>query len=127
MRRALILICTLTALMLAVGITCDRTQTATGEAYLERLPEVRNALYLEDFDRAYELSAYLHACWQGDERWLNCLISHHHTRAVNTALMKLATAIELTDRDEALRALDETEDALTDVSRSDAALFENIL
>ena len=62
---------------------------------------------------------YLHAQWQHDAVWLNYLISHHHTRAVSTAMVELSTALERQWDTETFQALDALEDALRDVEQSD--------
>ena len=70
---------------------------------------------------------YLHAQWQHDAVWLNYLISHHHTRAVSTAMVELSTALERQWDTETFQALDALEDALRDVEQSDFPYWENIL
>ena len=123
MRRAVVLIITLT--VLSVGLDLSQRNTARG--YMDSFGVVREALEQGNLDMAAREQAYLHARWQHDAKWLNCLISHHHTRAVNTAMLELSTALEQRWQDEALRALDRVMDALGDVASSDFAALENIL
>ena len=127
MKRAITLICVLTLVCVGAGTWLDVTQTRTAQQYRDALPALRSALLTDRYDDAYLQQAELHARWQNDEHWLNGVISHHHTRAVNLAMVQLATAIEQQWRDEALRALDLLEDALLDVEQSDSFRLENVL
>ena len=127
MRRAIVLIVTLTVLSVGLSVWLDLSQRDTARGYMDSFGVVREALEQGNMDAAAREQAYLHACWQHDAKWLNCLISHHHTRAVNTAMLELATALEQNWQDEALRALDRVMDALGDVASSDFASLENIL
>ena len=127
MKRAIILITVLTLGLVGLSLWMDTTQTRTAEAYRARVPVIRDALRAERYDDALLYQSELHALWQHDVGWLNCLVSHHHTRAVNTALTALATALENRWPTEALQALDALDDALGDVQKSDAPLWENIL
>lgn len=127
MRRALVLIIVLTVVSFGGGIWLDILQRSTAQGYLEKLEVVRAALLEGRMDAARAEEAYLHACWQHDARWLNCLISHHHTRSVNTALLHLATALEQGWVHGALYAVDEVADALGDICTSDFVTWENVL
>lgn len=127
MRRAVILIVALTVLSVGLSVWLDLSQRNTARGYMDSFGLVREALEQGKMDEAAQEQAYLHARWQHDAKWLNCLISHHHTRAVNTAMLELATALEQRWPDEALRALDRVMDALGDVASSDFASLENIL
>lgn len=127
MRRAVWLICALTALLLGAGVCVDTLQTRAAERYLRAAEDVRAQVLADDLDAAWQEQRYLHALWQHDEDWLNLVVSHHHTRAVNTAFTRLDTALAEAARLEALQALDELTDALTDVAESDAPRLENVL
>lgn len=127
MRRAYVLIIVLTVLGFGAGIWADLAQQNTAREYLDAFINVREAVERGNLDAASQEQAYLHAKWQHDAVWLNCLISHHHTRAVNTAMTELATAFQYQWTDEALRALDRVEDALEDIEGSDFATLENVL
>ena len=127
MRRAVILIVLLSLLGFGAGYALDVRQQHTARAYLDALADVRALMLAGQPEAAAREQAYLYARWQGDETWLNCLISHEHTKAVNAALMEMTTAMEQGWGDEALRALDRVYDALCDIERSDFATLENIL
>lgn len=127
MKRALLLLCILLPLLFGAAIVCDTLQTKTAMRYRQQLEPLRRQLLAGDFEGAWDAQRLLHASWQGDEPWLNYLISHHHTRAVNTALLHLSTALEQGWDLEALRALDELDDALGDVEKSDAPSWQNLL
>lgn len=127
MRRAVTLVVVLTALSFGLGLWADLCQQSTAREYLGALSGLRALVEDGRLEEAAHEQAYLHALWQHDSKWLNCLTSHHHTRAVNTAMLKLSTALEQRWRDEALQALDEAQDALGDIENSDFATVENIL
>ena len=127
MRRALILILVLTAGTFGSGWWLDHLQQNTARRYLAGLDAVRQAVLENRMDEARREESYLHALWQHDAPWLNCLISHHHTRDVNSALLKLATALEMGWQERAILALDEAWDALDEVAHSDLPAWENIL
>ena len=127
MRRALILIFSLTLLTFGLGFWTDTRQRQAADEYIGMLENVRAAVIGMRMDDALREQAYVYALWQQDSRWLNCLISHHHTRAVNSALLHMATALEMGWRQEALIALDEAFDALTEVRDGEFATLRNIL
>lgn len=127
MRRAIVLIVTLTALSIGLGLWLDLTQSHTAREYLEALDGMREAINAGRLEEAAQEQAYLHARWEHDADWLNFLIGHHHTRAVTSAMLQLSTALEQRWRDESLRALDGVMDALSEVESSDFATLENIL
>ena len=127
MRRALILIVVLTAGTFGCGLGLDHLQRETALEYMQRLTAVREAVLEKRMDDAQREQAYLHALWQHDSAWLNCLISHHHTRDVSYAMLKLATALEMDWQDRAVRALDEALDALDEVAHSEQPAWQNIL
>lgn len=127
MKRAMVLICVLTVLCVSSGLIVDITQQNTARSYLDALPEVRRAVLLGDMTEAYIQQSLLHANWQHDVNWLNCFVSHHHTRAVTTAMLQLATALEMGWPDEALRSLDILQDCLMDIEKGDYFSWENFL
>lgn len=127
MRRAITLIIVLSVIGFGTSVWVDITQRNTAREYLDGLGIVREAVQQGRMDDASNEQAYLHAKWQHDSTWLNCITSHHHTRAVNTAMTELATAFENDWTDEALRALDKAVDALGDIESSDFAKLENVL
>ena len=127
MRRALILIMTITLLAFGFGWRMDKLQHDTALAYLEQLDTVRQSVLSGDLDAARAKQAYLHAMWQHDAHWLNCLVDHHHTRDVDGAMLRLATALQEENRILSLLLLDETMDALAEVAERDLAVVENIL
>ena len=127
MKRALILIITLSVLTFGCGAWLDAMQQKTARSYLDGLQALRQQLLSGHTDLARAQQTYLHALWQRDAHWLNALIDHHHTRDVDGMMRKFATTLEQDDRTEALLALDELMDALEEVTQRDRALWENIL
>lgn len=127
MRRAMTLIVVLLVLSLLPALWLDIRQRDTAQSYMAAYEQVRRLLLAEKPREAEDEAAYLHALWQKDETWLNCLISHHHTRAVNTALLKLSTAMAQGWQEECLQAIDEVQDALSDIAGSDLMSVENLL
>ena len=127
MKRALILIIVLSIGTFGCGIWLDRLQTRTALKYLDGVETIRQSIWDNRMDDARREQAYWHAMWQHDSGWLNCLISHHHTRNVNAGMMAMATALEGGWQTESLEAVDETAVALLEIACSDLALWENIL
>ena len=127
MRRALTLIIVLSVLCFGCGIRLDRLQRDTAQAYLDELEGIRTAVQMGETDEARMQEALLHARWQHDSSWLNCMIGHHHTRDVSSALLHLATALEMDWQERAMHALDEAVDALNDIRDADFCRWENIL
>lgn len=126
MRRAIVLIVVMLVLSVSLGLWMDFSQQAVAREYLEASTGIRALLTSGQVENALHEQAYWHAKWQHDAKWLNCLVSHHHTRAVTTAMVELATALEQNWNDEALRALNKLDDALGDVEQSDFPALENI-
>ena len=127
MRRALILIIVLTVGTFGFGWWLDHQQQQTAENYMEQIAQVRQSVLEDHMERARREEAFLHASWQQDSRWLNCLVDHHHTRDISGALLKLATALEMNWQDQALLAVDEALDALEEVAQNELPKWENIL
>lgn len=127
MRRAIILIVVMTALSVGFGLWADFSQRALAHRYLDDTARLRALVEAGELERARNEQAYLHALWERDVKQLNFLISHHHTRAVTSAMLELTTALEHDWKDEAIRALDKLGDALEDVAVGDFPCWENIL
>lgn len=127
MKRALILILTLSTLTFGCGWWLDGLQQRTALRYLDGLDAVRASILTGEMDDALREQAYLHALWINDAHWLNCLIDHHHTRDVDGAMRRLSSALEEQNRLAALLTLDEAIDALEEVAQRDMAVWENIL
>lgn len=127
MRRAVLLIVILTLSTVSLGLWMDLSQQKVARQYLDGVSLLRELITQGKQEDALAEQAYLHASWQRDAKWLNCLISHHHTRAVTSGMMVLATALELDLEAETYQALDQLMDALRDVEQSDFPYLENIL
>lgn len=127
MRRALMLILFLCALTLCCGWWADHVQHDTAMDYLQKLQSVRSSVLGGAMEDALREQAYLHALWQHDAKWLNCLIDHHHTRDVDSALSRLATSLEQGWTQQALLAIDEAGDALEEIAFSEQPVWENVL
>lgn len=127
MKRAIILIVTLSLATTGCGLWLDHLQRSTAEGYLDQLEDVRALVLNGEMTGALREQRYMHALWQHDAHWLNCLISHHHTRDVSSAMLHLATALEQRWPQQAVLALDEARDALEEIAQSDLPVWENIL
>ena len=127
MKRALILIVVLTAGTFGCGWQLDHLQQKTAQRYMQQLSHLRMLVLDGSMEDARREEAHLHALWQHDSAWLNCLISHHHTRDVTSALLKLTTALEMDWPVLAVLAVDEALDALEEVAQSELPKWENIL
>jgi len=127
MRRALVLITVLTLFTFGCGLWLDHLQRDTAEDYLQGVQEIRRMVLDGRMQEAKREQAYLHALWQRDAAWLNCLINHHHTRDVDAALLHLATGLEMKSELLCMAALDEAQDALEEVARSELPRWQNIL
>jgi len=127
MKRALILIITLTVFTFGSGWLLDGMQQRTAMRYLSGLYHIRQLVLADDLEAAASEQAHLHACWQKDAHWMNGLLDHHHTRDVESALRHVATALDEKSRLHSLLALDEVIDALEEIAQRDMAVIENIL
>lgn len=127
MKRALILIVTLSALTFICGWGLDRLQQKTATNYLDGLYRIRELIVADDMASAAKEQAYLHALWEHNAHWLNFMLDHHHTRDVESALRHLSTTLQEHNRIHALLAMDELIDALEEVAQRDMAILENIL
>ena len=125
MKRAVILIITLTALTFGCGWQLDRLQQRTAMGYLDRLYTIRQLIMADDLESAASEQSYLHTLWQKDAHWLNALLDHHHTRDVESAMRHLSTALQEKSRLHALLAMDDLADALEEAAQRDMAMWEN--
>ena len=127
MKRAVILIITLTIFAVGFGLWMDITRRSVAGDYLQETEQMRRQLAYGDMDVIRDAQSNLQARWQKDSRWLNCVIDHHHTRAVSSALLQLSTALEQGWKEEALKAIDLLQDALKDIEESDFLRLDNVL
>lgn len=126
MRRALTLIIVLSLFTFGAGLWLDTLQRDTARAYLDGLSLVRSYVRNGRMDKARSEQAYWHARWQHDAHWLNALVTHHHTREIESAMVSLATALEMGWEKESYLALDEAGQALSELEGSDFFHPENI-
>jgi len=117
----------LCALSFGSGLGLDVLQQRTAQKYMQGVETIRQLVIQNDLPAARREQAHLHALWQHDARWLNCLISHHHTRAVTSAMLRLSTALDMGWPVQALMALDDAFDALGDIRTGEFATLENLL
>ncbi len=127
MRRAVILILTMTLLGISTGLWMENSLRDTCWRYMGQAASVRQLVEERRLSEALEEQALLFAAWQGDVQRLNALVSHHHTRAVDEALLTLTTALEHGWQDEALLALDAVQFALNDLETDMTLRWENVL
>ena len=127
MKRALILIISISVIGFGCAMWLDHLQQETAMGYLRALEGVRRSVLDGRMEEARSEERYLHALWQHDARWLNALVDHHHTRDIGGALVHLSTALELGWQEQAILALDEAQDALEEVAQSEQPRWENIL
>ena len=127
MRRAWILVIGLSVLCFGCGFWADGVQHRTAQRYLMELEEVRRLVEQERWQQAEHAQHALFERWQQDQRWMNLLISHHHTRQLSGALVELSTAIARRWMDEALPAADEAQEALREISTAHLPIVENVI
>lgn len=127
MRRALILITVMMLLGTSVGLWMENRLGDICADYVARTEAVRELILSGRMEEAAEEQAYLFASWQGETRRLNAVVSHHHTRAVDEALLELSTALDEGWRLEALQALDAAQFALRDLESDMTLRWENVL
>ena len=127
MRRALALIVVLGLLSFGSGWYLDRVRMQTAQQYMQALTQVRSSILDNRWQDALTLSRELYALWQRDERWLKCLISHHHTREVQAALIRLDTGLVQHWADEALPAVDDAYLSLMEISTGHLPVLENLI
>ncbi len=127
MKRAVTLVIALLALCVGISLWCDGRQLAAADAYLDALPPLRQAEERGDSAGARERSEALSARWRQDEGWLDGLVSHEYTRAVDSAMLRLNTALENGWRRDALHALDDLNDAFGSLSEAAAPTLSNLI
>jgi len=127
MKRAVILIVVLSISAIGLGLWMDLTQRSIARDYLQETEQMRRQLLYGDMEVLRNGQSHLQDRWRKDSRWLNCLIDHHHTRAVSAALLKLSTALEQGWQGEAFQALDLLRDAFTEIGESDFPRLDNVL
>lgn len=127
MRRALMLVIVIFIVLITAAVLTDGLQVRAGERAGEKSERLRRAAWAEDYTGGRRVLEELQREWERGEEWLNCLISHHHTRAVSAALRKLDSALLLQEQAHVLEALDELDTALDEVRTADAPLLPNIL
>lgn len=127
MRRALILITVMLLVGTGSGLWMESWLSGICGEYLALTETVRSLILEGRTEEAAAEQAFLFASWQGVTRRLNGVVSHHHTRAVDEALLALSTAIEQGWRLEALEALDAAQFALRDLESDMTLRWENVL
>ena len=127
MKRAVTLVIALLVLCVGVSLWCDGRQLAAADAYIDALPPLRQAVEQGESESARERSETLAARWRGDKGWLDGLVSHEYTRAVDSALARLDTALQNGWRRDALRALDDLNDAFHSLSEAAAPTLPNLI
>jgi len=127
MKRALILIISLTLLTFGTAWGLDTLQRRTANSYLDGLYELRQTIRTGRMDEALLEQAYLHALWQHDAHWMNCLMDHCNIRDVDGVMTRLSTALEEENRLFSLLMLDEAIDLLEEVAQKDRMIWENIM
>jgi len=127
MRRAIILIITLSLLSFGSGFYLDHLRQRTAFSYIQDVENLRQFTISQRWQDAQARERLLAARWQQDAKWLKCLISHHHIREVDAALLRLSTALASRWSDEALPAIDEAFSALSEVYDGHMPVLENIL
>jgi hypothetical protein len=127
MKRAIILITVLTIGCLAAALTVDHLQQHTAQAYMAELPVLREAVLKRDFEEAKQQHGKMEAAWEQEALWLDCLISHDHTREVFAQVGALKTAIDMEWQEEALKALDALDAALEHIETGEFYRWDNFL
>lgn len=127
MKRAVILIMVMTLLGAGVGIWMELSVQETCGWYRAQEEALRQLVEADALSDALQEQRYIHARWQGESRKLNAMVSHHHTRAVDEALLALGTALEHGWQREALQALDALYDSLLDLEVDMTLRWENVL
>lgn len=127
MKRALILIITLSIATFGVSAWVDALQIRAAEGYLEQLHALRQRILTLKPADALDDHARLHERWQKDAHWLNCLSDHFYTRDADSIFRRLKTALEQNDRLEALLTLDDLIDEMEEVAQKDRKMWENII
>ncbi len=127
MQRALILILVTVLLGTSMGLWMEHAILESCGTYRTEAAGLRTLVEEDRLPEALQVQAQLYAAWQGEERRLKTMVSHHHTRAVSEALYTLTTTLEQGWRKESLLALDALEDALADLEDDMQLRWENVL
>lgn len=127
MQRAVILLVVMTLLGVGLGIWMEMGLSAVCQRYLAQTEVVRQLVETDATEEALQEERFLYASWQGESRKLNALVSHHHTRAVDEALLQLDTALRHDWREEVLKALDALRFSLMDLETDMILRWENVL
>lgn len=127
MQRAVILLVVMTLLGVGLGIWMEMGLSAVCQRYLAQTEVVRQLVETDATEAALQEERFLYASWQGESRKLNALVSHHHTRAVDEALLQLDTALRHDWREEVLKALDALRFSLMDLETDMILRWENVL
>ena len=127
MKRAVILIVVMSLLGAGVGFWMEKSLQKTCGWYLEQEAALRQLVESGALADALQEQRYVHARWQEESQRLNALVSHHHTRSVDEALLALSTALEHGWQKDALRALDLLYDSLADLVMDMSLRWENVL
>ena len=127
MRRAIILIITLSVLCFGSGHYLDCLRQNTALSYLQEVESLRQLVLDQRWQEAAAQERLLTARWQHDASWLKCLISHQHIRDIDAALLRLSTSLTHQWPDEALPALDEAYLALNELQSSHLPNLSNVI
>ena len=127
MQRAVILLVVMTLLGVGLGLWMETGLSTVCQRYLVQAEAVRRLVETNEMGEALEEERFLYASWQGESRKLNALVSHHHTRAVDEALLQLDTALHNGWREEVLLALDALRFSLMDLETDMTLRWENVL
>ncbi len=121
------MIVSLTVLSLAISLTSDLMEHHTAGLYLQDLYALRDAALKDDQATVKDLHEKLRRDWDQDAVWLNCIINHHYTRAVQEQMLALHTAIQQGWQEEVLKVVDRLEAAFIDIESADFCRWENFL
>ena len=127
MKRAVILIVVMTLLGAGTGIWMERSLQETCGWYLAQEEALRRLVEGDALADALQKQRYVHGRWQEESRKLNAMVSHHHTRSVDDALLSLTTALEHGWQKDALHSLDALHDSLMDLEMDMTLRWENVL
>jgi len=126
-KRSVILILVMTLLGTGVGLWMESSLRETCQWYIERAMGLRQLVEAGSLQEALQEQTYLYARWQGEAQKLNAMVSHHHTRAVDEAMMRLATALKMGWQIEALLSLDALQFSLVDLETDMTLRWENVM
>ena len=127
MKRSVILILVMTLLGTGVGLWMENSLRETCQWYLGQAMALRQMVEADALQDALLEQAYLYARWQGEAQKLNAMVSHHHTRAVDEAMLKLATTLEMGWQLEAMLSLDALQFSLEELEADMTLRWENVL